>query len=78
MEYDKNKVDEMALALMYLTMSRLPEGGRAWKSFDISTLDRLQQKGWIVGLKNTSATVEVTTEGMEKAEELFRRHFQGT
>jgi hypothetical protein len=46
MEYDKDKVDEMTLALMYLVMSREREGGRAWKGIDWQTMDRLRQKGW--------------------------------
>jgi hypothetical protein len=76
MEYDQNKVDEMTLALMYLGMSPEPGGGRAWKSFDLQTMDRLHQKGWISELKSKSATVVVSAEGMRKAGELFRRHFQ--
>jgi hypothetical protein len=31
MAYDKNKVDEMALALMHLSSMREKEGVRAWK-----------------------------------------------
>lgn len=43
-EYDQEKVDEMTLALMYLT---LHDSCRAWKGFDWETLDRLYEKGWI-------------------------------
>jgi hypothetical protein len=75
-DYDRDRVDEMTLALMYLVASRLPQGGRAWRTFDVATLDRLQKKGWIVDLKNRSATVEITAEGMKKAEELFEEHFR--
>jgi hypothetical protein len=76
MEYDKDKVDEMTLALMYLVMSRRPGGGRAWKTFDLQTLERLQGKGWLSGLSARSATVEISAAGVQKAEEFFRRHFQ--
>jgi hypothetical protein len=31
MEYDKDKVDDMVLALLYLTIH---DGGRAWKGHD--------------------------------------------
>ena len=76
MEYDKDKVDEMTLALMYLVMSKKHEGGQAWKCFDLQTMDRLKQKGWISDPKGKSPSVGVTAEGMKKAEELFRKHFQ--
>ena len=35
MEYDKDKVDEITLALLYLVMHDESEhGARAWKGFD--------------------------------------------
>ena len=42
MDYDRDKVDEMVLALLWLT----PAGdGRAWKGHDWDALDRLHAKG---------------------------------
>jgi hypothetical protein len=38
MEYDKNKVDEMVLALMSLVMHSDGDTVRAWKGFDWDTL----------------------------------------
>jgi len=76
MEYDKDKVDEMTLALLYLVMSREHECGRAWKGFDWQTMGRLHRKGWISDPKGKAPSVGVTAEGMKKAEELFRKHFQ--
>lgn len=75
MEYDKDKVDEMTLALIYLVMWQEHEYGRAWKGFDWDTMDRLHQKGWISDPKGKAKSVGVTPEGMRKAEELFRKHF---
>jgi Domain of unknown function (DUF6429) len=43
-DYDRDKVDEVVLALMYLT---LHDGDRAWKGFDWDVLDRLYEKGLI-------------------------------
>ena len=37
-DYDREKVDEVVLALMQLT---LHDFSRAWKGFDWDTLDRL-------------------------------------
>ncbi len=45
MEYDKDKVDEMVLALLHLTMH--DRGTRAWKGMDWDAMDRLHDKGYI-------------------------------
>lgn len=34
MEYNKDKVDEMVLALLYLTMFQDKPAWRAWKGYD--------------------------------------------
>ena len=42
MEYDRAKVDEITMALLYLVVhDETPLGARAWKGFDWDTLDRL-------------------------------------
>ncbi|HUG33502.1 MAG TPA: hypothetical protein VMJ90_01940 [Anaerolineales bacterium] len=45
MKYDKDKVDEMTLALLYLTSTHDQFGTRAWKGLERETFDRLIQKG---------------------------------
>jgi hypothetical protein len=40
MEYDKDKVDEMVLALLYLTSFHAKYATRAWKSMDWGAMDR--------------------------------------
>ena len=48
MEFNKDKVDEYTLALMFLVMHDEGEyGARAWKGFDWDTMDRLHAKGFI-------------------------------
>ena len=76
MEYDKDKVDEATLALLFLGMSRTPAGGRAWKAFDLQTLARLHQKGWIAEPRVKDVSVAVTPDGAKKAEDLFHKYFQ--
>ena len=76
MDYDKDKVDEATLALLMLGLSRTPTGGRAWKAFDLQTLQRLHQKGWIAAPRIKDITLEVTPEGVRRSEELFRKLFQ--
>ena len=71
-DYDHEKVDEMVLALMYLT---LQDDYRAWKSFDWDVLDRLYEKGLIFDPKNKAKSVSLTEEGVAKSADLFQRHF---
>jgi len=47
MAYDKDKVDEMALALMHLSSMREKEGVRAWKGLAWEITNRMFEKGWI-------------------------------
>src|SRR5258708_25481968 len=76
MEYDKDKVDEMVLALLYLTMFDEDQyGARAWKSHDWDALDRLHEKGYISDPKSKAKSVVMTEEGVKQAKELFERHF---
>jgi Mn-dependent DtxR family transcriptional regulator len=75
MEYDKDKVDEMVLALLYLTMFDDKAGRRAWKSHDWDALDRLHQKGYISDPKSKAKSVVMTEEGAKRATELFEKHF---
>ena len=76
MPYDQEKVDEMTLALLYLGMSPIGDGGRAWKAFDRQTMSRLAEKGWITDPSQVSPTVEVTAEGRRQSEALFHKYFQ--
>ncbi len=47
MEIDEKKVDEVVLALLYLTTFRDKPNWRAWKGHNWDSLDRLYQKGYI-------------------------------
>jgi hypothetical protein len=71
-EYDHEKVDEVVLALMMLT---LHDGSRAWKGFDWEVLNRLYEKGWIENPRNKAKSVALTEEGLAQADQLFQRHF---
>ena len=76
MDYDPDKVDETTLALLFLGLTRTPTGGRAWKAFDLKTLERLHRKGWIAAPKLRDVTLEFTPAGAAQAEELFRKYFR--
>ncbi len=75
MEYDKDKVDEAVLALLYLNFFGNQGATRAWKGFDWDAMDRLHEKGFISDPKRKAKSVIVTEEGQKAAEELFNRFF---
>jgi hypothetical protein len=72
MEYDRDKVDEIVLALLWLT----PAGDhREWKSHDWDALDRLHARGYISDPKSKAKSVVLNEEGERRSRELFERHF---
>lgn len=75
MSYNKDKVDEMTLALLYLVMTTDKAGTRAWKGFDWETMNRLYEKGYISNPERAAKSVAVSEEGARRAEELFRKYF---
>ena len=79
MEYDKDKVDDATLALLYLVSWKMKKGfpWSAWKSFDWDTMDRLHQKGLISNPKGKAKSIVFSDEGYERAERLFREMFEG-
>jgi hypothetical protein len=72
MDYDEDKVDEMVLALLFLT---LHDGYRAWKGHDWDAMNRLHEKGMIGDPVGKAKSVALTEEGLERSRELFTKHF---
>ena len=75
MNYDVDKVDDMVLALLYLTSSKDQYATRAWKGLDLEILNRLHQKGYISDPGVKSITVELSEEGARLSKELFHKLF---
>jgi Domain of unknown function (DUF6429) len=79
MDYDKDKVDDMVLALLWLTTFGEKQLGqivlRAWKGHDWDALNRLHEKGFIGDPVEKAKSVFVTEEGAERSEKLFRQFF---
>jgi hypothetical protein len=75
MDYDQDKVDEVALALLFLTLG---DDNRAWKGMDWNVSDRLYQKGWIENPRNKNQSFKLTDSGREACERLFRQYFAST
>jgi hypothetical protein len=72
MEVDNDKIDETALALLYLT---LHDGARAWKSFDWDAMNRLHEKRYIMNPVGKAKSVVLTEEGLREAERLCMKLF---
>jgi hypothetical protein len=75
MEYDKDKVDEMALALLYLTTFEDKYSLRAWKSMDWDVMNRLFEMGYISNPVGKAKSVALTEIGAKLSEELFKKYF---
>lgn len=75
MKINEEKIDEMILALMHLS---LHDNGRAWKSFDWDSLNRLHEKNLICNPISKAKSVLLTEEGKKLAEQLFKKHFELT
>lgn len=77
MDYDTEKVDCAALAMLWLTAFSRSKFGppSAWKSMDWDTLDRLHEKGFIYDPKNKNKSIDFTEKGAEEAEKLFKVFF---
>ena len=75
MEYNKDKVDEVILALLYLTRWTDQPVTRAWKSHDCVALERLHERGLISDPRGKAKSVVLTKEGAQKSEDLFWRLF---
>jgi hypothetical protein len=73
MSLNTDKIDDTALALLYLT---LHDGDRAWKGFDWDVLGRLHEKGMIDDPVGKVKSVVFTPQGQERAKELFETMFK--
>jgi hypothetical protein len=72
MNHNEEKIDEMILALLFLT---LHDNGRAWKTFDWDAMNRLHDKGMILDPVGKSKSVVLTEVGEGCCKELFVKHF---
>ncbi|MEH6473703.1 MAG: DUF6429 family protein [Halopseudomonas sp.] len=73
MDIDEDKIDEAALALLYLTIH---DNVRAWKQIDFDVMNRLHEKGYILDPVSKTKSVVLTDDGLETSERLFRKLFE--
>ena len=74
-ELDWSKIEEVALALLALTMHERGGVTAAWKGLDWDVTDRLHERGWIGDPKSKNKSVAFTEEGEQLAEAFLRKHF---
>ena len=72
---DHEKLAEVAIALLHLTMHDDRVVTRAWKGMDWDLLDLLFEKGWIGDPKSKAKSVVLTDEGEAISEKMFVKHF---
>ena len=75
MDFDKDKVDTMTLALIFLVTTKDKYGYRAWKGFDWNTMDRLYEKGHISNPKGKAKSIALTEDGAKLSAQLFKEYF---
>lgn len=72
MDIDTEKIDEAALAILYLT---LHDRVRAWKGMDWDVLARLHKRGFIDDPVGKQKSVVFTEAGLCEAQRCFREIF---
>lgn len=72
MDYDRDQVDEIVLALLQRTQTG---DGRAWKGHDWDVFDWPLARGYISNPKTKAKSVVLSKEGDRLSRELFARHF---
>jgi hypothetical protein len=75
MDYDQSKVDEMTLALMFLTSFSEHGITRSWKGYDWDAMGRLHTAGLIQDPVGKAKSVVLTEEGEKRSRELFQKYF---
>ena len=64
MNYDREKVDEIVLALLYMTITEQNDwGARTWKSHAWDALDRIHARGYISDPKSKAKSVVLSLRG---------------
>lgn len=72
MEIDTDAIDNVILALLYLT---LHDGNRAWKGFEWNALHRLHERGLIDNPVNRTKSIVLTELGLQESQRLFEQYF---
>ena len=71
--YDDNRICEIALALLSLT---LHDCARAWKDMSWDVMNLLFERGWLEDPRNQNKSVVLTEEGLRLATEFADKYFR--
>jgi hypothetical protein len=75
MDIDEEKIDDVVLALLYLTTFEDKPGLRAWKGHSWDALDRLHRKEYTYDPATKAKSVLLTLDGAKRSQELFEKYF---
>ena len=75
MDIDEGKVDEISLALLYLTTFKNKSGFRSWKSYSWEVLGRLHERGFIDNPQSKAKSVLLTEADAQRSKALFEKYF---
>lgn len=75
MDVDREKLEQVVLALLHFNSFKEGDGWRAWKALPWEIMDALHQKGYISDPVNKNKSVWLTDEGAKLSEELFEKLF---
>jgi hypothetical protein len=75
MDIDRDRAEEVVMALLALTSFEDHGIVRAWKGHDWDLLDGLFKRGWIQDPKGKAKSVVLTEEGRARSQELLRKYF---
>jgi hypothetical protein len=75
MDYDQAKVDEMTLALIFLTSFTEYGITRSWKGYDWDSLNRLHAAGFLSDPVGKAKSVMLSDQGAKRSRELFEKYF---
>ena len=75
MDIDEERIDEISLALLYLTTFKDKSGFGTWKSHSWDVLNRLHENGYIDDPRSKAKSVLLTDEGVRRSKALFEKHF---
>jgi hypothetical protein len=75
MDINEERVDEISLALLYLTTFKDKSGFRTWKSYSWDVLDRLHKRGYLENPQSKAKSVLLTDEGVKRSKALSEKYF---
>jgi predicted transcriptional regulator len=75
---DKEKLAEIALAILWVGAYKDQHETRVWKGMDWDLTDLLFEKGWISDPKSKAKSVQLTEEGEKLSQEFFEKYFSNS